>query len=194
MNLANKITMSRIFIMPFFIMGIVYNGIFWKALAIICFVYASLSDWLDGFLARKKGLESDFGKFMDPLADKIFISSGFISFIAIDKLNIPAWMVIVIISREFMITGLRTLAISKGIVLPAKAAGKFKTTSQLVTISIILLILLIYTIETQIDINILGDKSASYMMFVPFILMFIVTLLTVVSGYNYIAENKQLFE
>ncbi|MFH1714608.1 MAG: CDP-diacylglycerol--glycerol-3-phosphate 3-phosphatidyltransferase [Elusimicrobiota bacterium] len=182
MNISNKLTISRIFIMPIFIAGVTFPGVVWKLTALICFFYVAFSDWLDGALARKYGWVSDFGKFMDPLADKIFICSAFISFVDVTYLNIPSWMIIIIISREFMITGLRTLAVSKGIVLPATNSGKFKTTSQLIAIFIILTILILKEMDVPIDYHI-------YFKMTPMIITGVVTLLTVISGYHYLLDN-----
>lgn len=183
MNLANKITLSRIFITPLFIAGILSSSVTWRIIAVACFAYGSVSDWLDGMLARKYGYVSDFGKFIDPLADKIFICAAFISFVEMPQLGIPSWMVIIIITREFIITGLRTLAVSKGIVLPAKKSGKFKTTSQLIAIGIILVILLMDSL----------GYTAPYLDIIPLCAMIIVTLLTTISGCSYLIQHKNLF-
>jgi CDP-diacylglycerol---glycerol-3-phosphate 3-phosphatidyltransferase len=194
MNIANKITISRILIMPAFIIGILDNSLGWRFVSLACFMYASFSDWLDGYLARKNNLVSDFGKFMDPLADKIFISSAFICFTSLHDLNIPAWMVIIIISREFIITGFRTLAVSKGVVIPAKSSGKFKTTSQLITIFVILVLLIIDSYEKYSGVHVLGYSMKVYTVTFPLITMSIVTALTLFSGISYIVENRNLLK
>jgi CDP-diacylglycerol--glycerol-3-phosphate 3-phosphatidyltransferase len=132
---------------------------------------------------------TDFGKFIDPLADKIFVCAAFISFVDIQKKNVPAWMVIIIISREFIITGLRTIAMSKGTVLPATKSGKFKTTSQLVFIAVILIILFVN------DLNVSLSYENLYLLqnTIPYFLCLLVTMLTFFSGLSYLIKNRSLF-
>ena len=137
MNLPNKITVGRIgltFVMAGFLtMGIPYG----KTLALITFGLAGLSDWLDGMLARRLGKITIFGQLMDPLADKILVCAAFVSFVAIHV--VPAWIVITIISREFVVTGLRLLASQQGKVLSAGPWGKHKMIWQTITIVVIML-------------------------------------------------------
>jgi CDP-diacylglycerol--glycerol-3-phosphate 3-phosphatidyltransferase len=191
MNLSNKITLSRIAIMPIFMISLEMHSILWNFVALLCFGYATYSDWLDGALARKYNWVTDFGKFMDPLADKIFISAAFISFVSIKDLNIPAWMVTIILSREFIITGLRTIAVSKNVVLPAQTSGKFKTVFQLIAIGVTIVVLLIKDFERQgiftlpVDLNIVLFN-------LPLIFMWLVVILTVFSGVSYIYSNRTL--
>ncbi|MFC1566578.1 CDP-diacylglycerol--glycerol-3-phosphate 3-phosphatidyltransferase [bacterium] len=189
MNYVNKITLSRILIIPIFILGIDFESVSWRIIALISFGYVSFSDWLDGYLARKHNMVTDFGKFMDPLADKIFICSAFISFLQIPELKIPSWMIIIIISREFMITGLRTIAVSKGVVLPATKSGKFKTTSQLIAIFIIVALLLIESLKTANIVNL----DHRYFIHLPVVCIGLVTFFTFISGYQYLSENWHLF-
>lgn len=137
MNLPNKITIGRIFL-TFVMAGFLTSGIpFGKTLGLITFGLAGLSDWLDGMLARRLNKISIFGQLMDPLADKILVCAAFVSFAAIKV--VPAWIVITIISREFVVTGLRLLASQQGKVLPAGAWGKHKMIWQTITIVFILL-------------------------------------------------------
>ena len=138
MNLPNKLTMFRVVLIPFFIVFLLVPTIpagKWIALAI--FIVASLTDLLDGRIARKYNLVTNFGKFMDPLADKLLVCSALICLIELNQL--PAWMVIVIISREFIISGFRLVASDNGVVIAASYWGKFKTTFQM--FAVILLIL-----------------------------------------------------
>lgn len=139
MNLPNKLTVSRVILIPFFVFSLLYQGgenqnLRYVAAAI--FVIASLTDLLDGKIARKYNLVTNFGKFMDPLADKLLVCSALICLIELGQL--PAWMVIIIISREFIISGFRLVASDNGIVIAASYWGKFKTTFQM--IAVILLI------------------------------------------------------
>ena len=122
MNLPNKLTLARIIAVPFFIVCYV-KGL--SIAALVIFILASLTDLLDGKIARKYNLVTDFGKFMDPLADKLLVCSAMIALIELDR--IPAWIVIVIIAREFIISGFRLVAADNGIVIAASYWGKFKT-------------------------------------------------------------------
>lgn len=139
MNLPNQLTLGRLALTAVFVacFSIEFQGRFTAALAI--FALAAATDWLDGEIARRRGLVTDFGSLMDPLVDKILTASAFIGLTAFHA--IPPWAVIVIISREFLITGLRSLAASKGTILAADKLGKHKTTWQMATIIYFLLLL-----------------------------------------------------
>lgn len=140
MNLPNKITMLRVIMIPFFaffmLTDVVGNS---KYIAVAIFIIASLTDTLDGFIARKYNLVSNFGKFMDPLADKLLVSTVLICFVSVPDNPMPVWGVIVIISREFIISGFRLVAANEGIVLAASWWGKIKTTVQMV-MSVLLIV------------------------------------------------------
>lgn len=155
MNLPNKLTVSRFALTALFV-GCMAAGEEYEALhapgrlkgwtfaysaALFFFIVAAITDYLDGAIARRRGLETDFGKLMDPLADKVLMAAGFICLIPLKA--IPAWVVICIISREFLITGLRLVAASKGRVLPAEKIGKHKTAWQLVTVIYFLVLLVV---------------------------------------------------
>ena len=132
MNLPNKLTVLRICMIPFFVAALLYeNGAdqTMRIIANVIFITASLTDLLDGKIARKYGLVTNFGKFMDPLADKLLVCSALICLIQLGQL--PAWVVIVIISREFIISGFRLVAADNGIVIAASYWGKFKTVFQM---------------------------------------------------------------
>lgn len=140
MNLPNKLTTARVILIPFFVFFLLYQGgsnPTFRCIALAIFIIASLTDLLDGKIARKYNLVTNFGKFMDPLADKLLVCSALICLIELGQL--PAWMVIIIISREFIISGFRLVASDNGIVIAASYWGKFKTTFQM--IAVILLIL-----------------------------------------------------
>ena len=134
MNLPNKLTVLRVIMVPFFVFFMLTDvgGAANKWIALAIFVIASLTDMLDGKIARKYNLVTNFGKFMDPLADKLLVCSALICFVELDKL--PAWMVIIIIAREFIISGFRLVAADNGIVIAASYWGKFKTTFQMLMI------------------------------------------------------------
>lgn len=149
MNLPNKITISRICLIPLFIivLTIPFSWGEWLLagesfpvthfVAAIIFIIASATDWLDGYYARKYNLITNMGKFLDPLADKLLVSAAFILLVELDL--IAAWIVILIVSREFAVTGLRLVAAGEGIVLAASSMGKLKTASQLTAITLLLL-------------------------------------------------------
>lgn len=139
MNLPNKLTVLRVIMVPFFVFFMLtgVGGAANKWIALIIFCVASLTDMLDGKIARARGLVTNFGKFMDPLADKLLVCSAMICFIELEKL--PAWFVIIIIGREFIISGFRLIAAENGIVIAANYWGKFKTVSQMIMIILLLI-------------------------------------------------------
>ncbi len=138
MNLPNKLTTSRMVIAFAFLVALVSGVPYGKTIAFFLFVIASITDALDGYYARKYNLFTDFGKLMDPLADKILISAAFISFVQLPETHIPAWVAVVIVAREFAVTGLRLLGASKGMIIGAHRWGKNKMVSQVLTVGIIL--------------------------------------------------------
>ena len=139
MNTPNKLTVARMIMVPFLV-GFLLTG--WggeanRYISLILFVAASITDWFDGYLARKNHLVTNFGKFMDPLADKLLVCSAMICMIELGRL--PAWFVIIIIGREFIISGFRLIAAENGIVIAANYWGKFKTVSQMIMIILLIL-------------------------------------------------------
>ncbi len=174
MNLPNKLTVLRIIMVPFFVFFMLTDvggpANKWIALALFC--VASLTDLLDGKIARKYNLVTNFGKFMDPLADKLLVCSAMICMIELGRL--PAWIVIVIIAREFIISGFRLVASDNGIVIAASYWGKFKTVFQMAMI-----IVLIMDLGGVFDL-------------VGMILIWIALALTIISLVDYIVKNKQV--
>ena len=171
MNLPNKLTILRVIMIPFFVFSLlVYDGTnqYLRYVAAVIFVVASLTDLLDGKIARKYNLVTNFGKFMDPLADKLLVCSALICMVELNQL--PAWMVIVINSREFIISGFRLVASDKGVVIAASYWGKWKTTFQM--IGVVLLILNIEKLSV-----------------VTTIVIWIALILTVISLIDYIVKN-----
>lgn len=185
MNLPNKLTFSRLGLTVAFVACFTFGFRGQYSAALVFFLFAAATDYLDGAIARHRGLVTDFGQLMDPLADKILTASAFVSLCAVG--SIPAWAVIVIISREFLITGLRSLAASKGIVVPADKLGKHKTAWQMITIIYFLLILVA-------DEWTYGDWLDSARTFGAFALIPLVVLLTVYSGAAYLAKNRALIQ
>ena len=141
MNLPNQLTLSRIVLSFVLILFLLLPGLTAKLVALGIFILASLTDLWDGWLARRWNLVTDFGILMDPIADKVLVLSAFLAFVQLDL--VPAWMVVAIATREFLVTGLRLFALGKGQVLPAERAGKHKMASQMVAISVTLIVLVI---------------------------------------------------
>ena len=202
MNLANKLTILRVLLVPIFIILIIINTFWADVIALLVFIGASITDYYDGVIARKQNMITTLGIFLDPLADKLLVTSAFILFVGIYTLNVPAWMVICIIAREFIITGLRSIAASKNIIIPASMAGKVKTTSQMIAIITILVILVVnaaltkFFFLTPYDLlemhgwqNILG----LVLIHAPYWLMLIATIFTLYSGISYLISHKKIF-
>nr|WP_317283776.1 CDP-diacylglycerol--glycerol-3-phosphate 3-phosphatidyltransferase [uncultured Sellimonas sp.] len=175
MNLPNKLTVLRVIMIPFFVVFMLTDlgGDYSNYIALVIFCVASLTDMLDGKIARKYNLVTNFGKFMDPLADKLLVGSAMICLIPMGK--IPAWIVIVIISREFIISGFRLVASDSGIVIAASYWGKFKTVSQMFMIIFLIL-----------------DLPGAAANMIETILIYLALILTVVSLIDYIAKNKEV--
>jgi CDP-diacylglycerol--glycerol-3-phosphate 3-phosphatidyltransferase len=185
MNLPNQLTVGRLVLSVFFVACLSVRFPFNHTLALAIFIIATITDYLDGQIARRHNLITDFGKLMDPLADKILTAAAFICLIPYGAL--PAWVVIVIIAREFLITGLRLLAGAKGVVLPAEKLGKHKTGWQMATIIFFLLLLA------------LGDWNSRRLDWVPTawstmgtLMVIVTTVLTVYSGAGYFWKNRAL--
>ncbi len=202
-NLPNQLTLLRLLLIPFFLVFTISDNVYTRVSALLIFIAASLTDLYDGRLARRRGEVTVFGTFLDPLADKLLISSAFIAFVQIPEIHVPAWMVVLIIGREFLITGLRTLAVSHGRVLSAQPAGKFKTTSQTVAIITILVILIANSLFERLG-GMPPNALTSHDPFwwnlawilkgAPYWLTFMTTVLTIVSGYIYLRNNRDLFD
>ena len=174
MNLPNKLTVLRVCMIPFFVVMLLLNGgenQTYRYIAAAIFIVASLTDMLDGKVARKYNLVTTFGKFMDPLADKLLVCSALICLV--DLKQLPAWMVIVIISREFIISGFRLVASDNGIVIAASYWGKFKTTFQMISVILLIVRIPALTVLTQICV-------------------WTALVLTVISLVDYIAKNHKV--
>lgn len=143
MTVANKLTLLRLALVPAFMVFMFFDDFWTRVAALIIFIIASLTDWYDGKIARATGTVTVIGTFLDPLVDKMLIAAALVGFVEFGELHIRAWMVVLIISREFLITGLRSLAASRGMVVAAEGAGKFKMASQITAIITILVILIL---------------------------------------------------
>ena len=198
MNLPNKLTVSR-FVLTAVFMVILFAGFpHCETAALVVFIIASLTDFFDGRIARNHNLITDFGKLMDPLADKVLMCSAFIAFVGFadphktGQMLLPAWMAVIIVARELAITGLRLLAANKNIVLAAEGAGKHKTISQIVCICANL-VLICYPQWT------VGNQAYGEMIFGAWTPTFteisewVAVLLTIYSGALYLWNNRQIF-
>jgi CDP-diacylglycerol--glycerol-3-phosphate 3-phosphatidyltransferase len=211
MNFPNMLTMSRLFMALIMMALLTLAFPFSKSIALLIFAVAGLTDFLDGYIARKYGLTTPFGQLMDPLTDKIMVCAAFVSFaeinfihpgtflhsgIAMKGINIvpliPAWITVIIISREFLVTGLRLLAVNKGVVISAGKWGKHKTVWQIIAI-VVLLMGLSYRFDF------LRGESAETLAQFDFIFVYgahataaAVALITVGSGFLYFSQHREL--
>lgn len=187
MNIPNQITVSRILLIPVF-MVLLLVDFGWGEITVLgadmpvsqfagalLFIFASLTDWVDGYYARKFNLVTNMGKFLDPLADKLLVSAALI--ILVEMGYAPSWVVIIIISREFAVTGLRLLLASEGEVVAANTLGKLKTWTQIIAISALLL-----------------DNILFALVDIPFaqIMLYVALFFTIWSGWEYFSKNRQV--
>lgn len=176
MNLPNKLTILRTILIPFFLVFL-YTDFLGRAnayIAVAIFIAASLTDLLDGKIARKYNLVTNFGKFMDPLADKLLVCSALIALVDLGK--IAGWIVIIIIAREFIISGLRLIASDSGVVIAASYWGKYKTAFQMIMI-----------------ISLILDLPLPYMDIINTMLIYAALILTIISMIDYVAKNYKVF-
>lgn len=197
MNLPNKLTLSRVIMVPFFVVFIllVPKFLYFKWIALAIFIIASLTDLLDGKIARKYNLVTNFGKFTDPLADKLLVCSALIAMSSLGV--IPAWITIVIIAREFIISGFRLIAAEKGVVIAASMWGKWKTTFQMVMLCVQMVVMDQYvSVNDNIAANGLYVVTPFYrgLMMIGSITMYIALILTVVSLIDYLLKNKDVLK
>lgn len=188
MNIANKLTMLRILLTFVFMFFLFCQGFWFKVAALFVFTLAALSDLFDGMIAKKKNMITDFGKLMDPIADKILILSAFATFVQMQY--VEAWMFVIIFSRELLITSLRLFALNKGKVLSAARAGKHKTVSQMAAIFYILLFI-VYR-EAKLTYFTWNPPLESFFKNSIFVLMLLTVILTLYSGLSYLWENRKI--
>lgn len=172
MNLPNKLTVGRISAVPFFVAAYLLE---WHIVALVIFIAASVTDMLDGQIARRMNLITNFGKFADPLADKILVYSAFC--LMIGDL-IPAWMLIVILTREFVVSGIRLLAASEGTVIAAGMSGKIKTVLQMIAIPMLLLV------------PVIPNDVAFY--YIAMGILWASLIMTIYSGVEYVVKNRKV--
>ena len=176
MNLANKLTVMRMILVPIFLVFLVFDCIpYGKLVATALFIIASITDKLDGYIARSRNQVTNFGKFMDPLADKLLVCAAMICLI--DTGELPSWIVIIIISREFIISGFRLVAADNGVVIAASYWGKFKTTFQMLMIIVLIL-----------------NFPGRFFEILGIILTWVALILTIVSLCDYLIKNKDVLK
>ncbi len=198
-NPANLVTLSRILVTPVFL-ALIFRTELWAVwTGGVLFAWGAYSDYLDGYLARKHKWESNFGTLLDPLADKVLLLAAMLAFVQMDL--VPAWMVLIITAREFLVTGLRQLALSRHVVIAASRAGKHKTVSQIVAVSVVLTIICVRaTLEQHpgdwdlflARLGSMGDVIQSFVWGGPYWLMFYATVMSVLSGLDYMVRNRHV--
>lgn len=176
MNTPNKITLIRILLVPVFMVCLFGNWDFSKLIAVAIFIIASITDFLDGYLARKYNQITDFGKFFDPLADKLLVTAAFVGLVEFNIM--PAWVAIILIARELIVSSLRTVAISSGKVISASNLGKVKTIIQLIGV-----VILLWLGYLNINLGIISLNN---------LINSIILFITVLSGIDYLFKNWKL--
>jgi CDP-diacylglycerol--glycerol-3-phosphate 3-phosphatidyltransferase len=192
MNLPNKLTLSRFALTIVFLAVMFSQAPFRETIALAVFVAGSISDFLDGYIARRNKLVTNFGILMDPLADKILVCSAFIAFVGLNWM--AAWMVVLVVARELAITGLRLLAASKNVVLAAEGYGKHKTISQIVAI-IAILVLHSYQEWGVVGRVVFGFEvlQRPWVQWFTEISIWVAVALTFISGWLYLSRNRALY-
>lgn len=202
MNLPNKITLVRIFLVPIFMIVMFLPVPYANLIAFFIFIVASLTDFIDGRLARSRNLVTNFGKFLDPLADKLLVASALIALVGQDKL--PSWIATVIIAREFIVTGIRLIASNEGRVIAASIWGKMKTVTQIIAISLLLIdnyrlpadesdIFMVHKFQNLIA-NFTVAPIEGVVGILAVIMVAVATVATIFSGYDYIVKNKDVLK
>ena len=187
MNWANRLTLSRLFLTIIFVAALNSSWQYGRTMALIVFLLAGVSDFVDGEIARRYGVVTDFGKLMDPLVDKIMVAAAFISLVPLKA--VPAWAATTVVARDFLITGLRMMATAKGKVLPAEMLGKQKTSWQVVTVIFFLALLSLHELRYANDTSTwwlrAWDQAGP-------ILVWVTVALTIYSGLGYAWRHREL--
>lgn len=203
MNLPNKITVARICLVPIFIV-VLFLPFSWSSLAgLIIFIIASITDSLDGHIARSRNMVTNFGKFLDPLADKLLVSSALIALVGMDR--IPSWFATIVIAREFMVTGIRLLANGEGRVIAASIWGKVKTITQIIAISLLLLDSTPALPADESDVFMIGKLQNLFTTFsatpiqntigiLATVMIIVAIIFTIFSGADYLVKNKDVLK
>lgn len=188
MNLPNRLTVARLFMVPLFVGLMVIDNWWGYLLACATFGIAALTDFLDGRIARARNLVTNFGKLMDPLADKVLVTSAFVMMMETTLLHVPGWTVVVILAREFLVTGARSVASSEGLVLAANIWGKTKAMLQMIYIGTFIGLAGIVASIQAYEIDVFPD-AAAWLYNGSYYVMLVVTLVTVYSGIQFARTN-----
>ena len=203
MNLPNKITVARICLVPVFIIVLLLPIQYANIIAMFIFIIASITDSLDGHIARSRNLVTNFGKFLDPIADKLLVAAALIALVGMNR--IPSWFVTVVIAREFIVTGIRLLANGEGRVIAASVWGKLKTITQMIAIPLLLLDTTAPLVSDKADvfmfnklhtlITTLPENPIGNVIGILAVVMIIVSvIITVLSGVDYLVKNKDVLK
>ncbi len=177
MNLPNKLTVLRMILVPVFMVFMMFDNLWCTMIGLAIFIIASITDWLDGYLARRDGLVTTFGKFMDPLADKMLTTAALL--ILMEKGYISSWVLLIVLGREFLVAGVRLAAVGEGKVIAASMWGKAKTVAQMIAIIASIILISIPNFDAYLIVN---------------ILIWISTALTLISGADYLIQNKDFIK
>lgn len=194
MTYSNMLTIARIVFIPIYLIFLFSSFQYGRIIALFIFIIASLTDWYDGRIARERGEVTEFGKALDPIADKLLVLSAFISFVQLDL--VPTWMIMVMIARDFLITSFRMMAISKkGQVLAAIPSGKHKTFWHITTIITILVIIALGEAlpwkEFLISRGDTGENILAFVLMLPYAMTFICVVYSVYSAFDFVKRNKK---
>ena len=202
MNLATKLTVARVIAIPVFMLAFMWQSPrsslvedWGKIAAAVIFILAAITDYYDGYLARRYNMITTFGKFIDPIADKLLVSAALIVMVAYKEITYTsAWIVVIIIAREFSVTGLRLICAEQGNVIAASPAGKFKTVTQLLAIITALIFISVRVILETKNLTEYSNQFNAYYGYVIQGLMIIAAIATIYSGYDYFRKNKLFLE
>ncbi len=191
MTLPNQLTLARIVMVPFFVLLLSFDALWCLTLAYIVFTAAALTDYYDGKIARERGLITNFGKLLDPVADKILVSAAFVMMMTLPGLGIPAWTVIVVLAREFLVTGARSFAASEGAVIQASDTGKTKAVLQMVFVFVFLLLVIVSRFLAAWEVP-AADGFAAGVETASLWAIVVVALYTVYSGVHFVWRNRRV--
>ena len=201
MNLPNKITISRILLIPIFIIVLYLPIPYREIIALAIFIIAAATDGIDGHIARSRNLVTNFGKFLDPLADKLLVTAALVALVGMQR--IPSWIVTVIIAREFAVTGIRLLAVGEGRVIAASMLGKIKTVTQIIAISLLLIdtytlgaqdVFMVEKIKTVVTGLLQAPSIMGVVSILSTIMVIVATFTTLYSCYDYIVKNVDVLK
>lgn len=177
MNTPNKLTVLRMILVPVFMVLMMFEGFAFEMAGLVVFIVASVTDWLDGYLARRDNLVTTFGKFMDPLADKMLTTAALL--VLMERGYISSWVLLIVLGREFLVAGIRLAAVGEGKVIAASWWGKVKTVAQMIAIIASIILMNIPNFDATVIIN---------------ILIWISTILTLIAGVEYVVKNKDFIK